>query len=86
MDILNRPRAAGKTTEWEMRRNVVIISNEKRGYDITAWGNNIKLTTTWKKQYNDAWNAAEIFANHYRDDTGQSLSIVLKLSPNYEKG
>lgn len=56
----------------------VEISPETGGYDISVYQNGNKIKSTWKNDQSSARQAANIFADYYRDDNGQSLDIKFK--------
>jgi hypothetical protein len=47
-----------------------------KGYTITVYRNGAKITDAWGYDKNDALHKANIFADYYRDENGQSGNIT----------
>lgn len=53
------------------------ISRDTGGYDITVYDQDNKpLKSNWKHDYNSAMFAAGVFADFYRDDTGELAEVI----------
>lgn len=67
----------------DANNDYIEISPETGGYDISVYQDGKKVKSTWKSDQSSARQAASIFADYYRDDNGQSLTIKFKGQDKY---
>jgi hypothetical protein len=60
--------------------NVVITKNKEFDWDITVYENNKPVKTAWAFNRDQAIGKATILAEFYRDDNGQTASIIINES------
>lgn len=58
-------------------KNVVEITHNNGGYDITAYQTDQKVGNNWRMDFQSAYRIARSYADFYTDDNGQHLAITI---------
>jgi len=63
-----------------MKAQIILITRENKGYDISVYDHNgQKINTAWQATHNGALRVKLIFQDYYTDENGQRLSCEERL-------
>ena len=57
--------------------NVIVTKEREHSWDISVWEDGKKVKTAWGMNRDQAIGKAEILADYYRDENGQTSAIII---------
>ena len=57
--------------------NIIVTKEKEHSWDVSVWENGKRVKTAWAMNRDQAIGKAEILADYYRSEVGQSSGIVI---------